>query len=247
VKHLAPLLFALALVACERFEPAEAAGNQPSAVAPEDPGPGTEEPLPPDPLPVPPPGEFAAVVDHPFFPLVPGTLLQYAGDEEGIPKRELVEVLAAIEVVGGVPCTTLVEQVFLAGELVETTTHWLAQDAQGNVWRFGERSLEYEDGVAVVTGDSWQAGVDGALPWMAFPRDPQPGDTFAGNGDEYEVLSVTATAQVPAGTFEGCLEIDESNPEDPEDRDRILYARGVGLVSEQSLAGSMRLVSHGVR
>jgi hypothetical protein len=228
-----------------------AAGEQP---APEVPAgePDAEEPPPPEPPPVTLPATFVAGIEHSFMPLVPGTHWSYAGHEEGIPKREEVKVLDGAHMILGVPCTALQEQVFLDGALVELTTHYLAQDAERNLWRFGELSIEFGDGAPAITEDSWEAGVDGAVPWMCLSRDPQPGDTFVADGqdggtDVFTVVSVDATATVPAGVFQGCAEVEETNAEDPEDTDRILYAPGVGLVSEESPTGRIELVSHGVR
>ena len=60
--------------------------------------------------------------------------------------------------------------------------------------------------------------------------------------DQFEIVSLRATAAVPAGVFENCLQIIE-NPEDAEDTDIILYARGVGRVSEKSSGGKIVRVS----
>jgi hypothetical protein len=216
------------------------------------PGEETEEPAPPEPPPVTLPTTYVGGIDHSYMPLVPGTVWSYAGHEEGVPKREEVTVLDGAHMILGVPCTAVQEQVFLDGDLVELTTHYLVEDTEGNVWRFGEQSIEFGDGLPVITEDSWEAGVDGALPWLTLSADPQVGDAFVSNGrdgsiEETTILAVDATASVPAGVFQGCLEVQETNAEDPEDTDRILYAPGVGLVSEDSPTGRIELVSFGVR
>jgi hypothetical protein len=241
------------LLGCAGDDPGvePAAGEEP---APEVPGeePDAEEPAPPEPPPVTLPTTYVAGIDHPYMPLLPGTTWSYSGHEEGMPKREEVTVLDGAHMILGVPCTAVQEQVFLDGELVELTTHYLAQDTAGNLWRFGEQSIEFGDGAPLFTEDSWEAGVDGARPWMCLSADPQAGDVFVadaqdGATDVFTVLSVDATAAVPAGVFAGCAEVEETNAEDPEDTDRILYAPGVGLVSEDSPGGRIELVSHGVR
>lgn len=244
------------LLGCAQDDPAAdpAIGEVPEDELPGDePDAGAEEPAPPEPpLFVELPATFVGGIDHPFMPLAPGTAWSYSGHEDGIPKREEVRVLDGARMILGVPCTAAEEQVFLDGALVELTTHYLAQDTEGNVWRFGEQSIEFGDGLPVMTEDSWEAGVDGALPWMTLSADPQVGDVFTSDGqdgaiDESTVLAVDATATVPAGVFAGCLEVEETNAEDPEDKDRILYAPGVGLVSEDNPAGRIELVSFGVR
>lgn len=253
MKFLTTASFVFLLLGCVEDGPADdpVLGEAPEDEVPaEEPAP--EEPLPPEPPPVELPTTYVAGVDHPYMPLVPGTRWSYAGHEDGLPKREEVSVLDGAHMILGVPCTAVEEQVFLDGELVEVTTHYLAEDALGNVWRFGERSIEFDDGAPEITEDSWEAGVDGAVPWLALSAAPRPGDQFIADGqdggtDVFTVLSVDATATVPFGVFEGCVEVEETNAEDIEDVDRILYAPGVGLVSEDSRGGRIELVSYGVR
>jgi hypothetical protein len=254
VKLLTFASFLFLLLGCVDNGPGEdpVLGEAPEDELPVGDGDEGEEPLPPEPPVLLPPATFVSGVDHTYMPLAPGTVWSYAGHEDGLPKREEVAVLDGAHMVLGVPCTAVQEQIFLDGELVELTTHYLAQDSDGNVWRFGEQSIEYGDGPPVITDDSWEAGVDGAVPWLCLSADPQPGDAFIADGqdggtDVFTVVSVDAVATVPAGVFQGCAEVEETNAEDVEDRDRILYAPGVGLVSEESPNGRIDLVSHGVR
>jgi hypothetical protein len=200
-------------------------------------------------LPGPPAAAYVPLVDHIYFPLLPGSQWTLEGEEDGLPKREEVRVLDEPHLILGIACTAVVEDVYVDGELVETTTQWFAQDTDGNVWRFGEESLEFDGGPPVPTEDSWRAGVDGKRAWIFLARDPQPGDIYAGNRgdgwDQNEVLATDASAAVPAGAFLGCLDIEETNPDDPEDLDRILYGPGVGRVSETSSTGVVQLVNFG--
>jgi len=251
VKLLSILCSAFLLVGCVQDGAAPANPILGDSAATRNPGtaPVAEEPAPPEPPVVAPPATFVAYVDHRYLPLAPGSTWSYAGDEDGLPRREEVTVLDDPNLILGVPCTAVDEQIFVDGELVERTTHSYAQDIDGNVWKLGEESIEYEDGVPTVSGDSWEAGVDGALPWIVFSAVPQVGDVFYSDGgiDAATVLAVDATATVPAGVFRDCLDVEETNAEDPEDTDRILYAPTVGLVSETSPNGHMELVSFGVR
>src|SRR5213075_2070939 len=50
----------------------------------------------------------------------------------------------------------------------EVTRDWYAQDKCGNVWYFGEHTVEYVHGHPRDNG-SWEAGVDGNLPGVALP------------------------------------------------------------------------------
>jgi hypothetical protein len=189
---------------------------------------------------------FVAGVDHPYFPLVPRTMLVYESDENGIERREAQLTLSEGREVMGTMCTSVIQQVYVDGVLTEASTEWYAQDREGNVWKFGEIGFEFHGGEPVPAADSWIAGYGDALPWRAFPAHPRPGDRWlgyhAGGTDTYEILAVGETAAVPAGVFNGCLQIIE-NPEDVEDQDIILYAPNVGRVSEKHSGGRIDLVS----
>jgi hypothetical protein len=192
-------------------------------------------------------------VDHAFLGLVPGLVRVYEGHDEGSFRRDRVEVLEEPETVFGVACTAVRQEVFLDGVLAEVTTEWYASDAGGNVWMFGEASVEIEDHVPVPAEDSWQAGVDGAVPWMVLGAEVEVGQVYSGSHpggrEEVTVLALDQSVAVPAGIFEGCLVVVETNPEDEpvdvEDADRIIYAPAVGMVSEDSPGGRIELVSFG--
>jgi hypothetical protein len=195
--------------------------------------------------PNPPLPEFLAGIDHLFLPLSPGTEWTYEGEDDGEPRRDEVRVAPGTETILGVPCTLVEQEVYVGGELAESTRHWFAQDVAGNVWLFGELSIEFVDGVAEVTEDSWQAGVDGAQPWVFFAAAPAVGDVYAGTHaggiDVITVMSLDESEVVPAGIFHGCLFALETDPTDVEDADRIIYAPGVGLISEESPSGRIEL------
>lgn len=188
---------------------------------------------------------FASKVDHPFFPLSPGSILVYEGDEDGVPLREEVFTLEHELAIDGVDCAGIVQEIYVDGELVEVTTEWYAQDAIGNVWKFGEESLERSGAVLVDSASSWLAGERGAMPWIQFPARLAEGERHrapvSAGADEFEVVSLSAVAVVPAGVFHGCLQIVE-NPDHPDDPDIILYAPGVGRVAEKSTTGQVELV-----
>jgi hypothetical protein len=193
-----------------------------------------------------PPLAFVTRVDHRFFPLRAGTLHVFAGEDGGAALREEVQVLAGTRLLGGVHCTGVEETTWLDGELFERTTEWYAQDTLGQVWQFGEESLMAADGGWVVAADSWLAGVDGALPMVAFPAELRVGDRFVrvhpGGADEFAVTSTSASIITPAGVFFDCLELVE-NPDDPEDQDVILYAPGVGRVFDVGSQSKSSLIA----
>ena len=179
------------------------------------------------------------------FPLIEGTTWILEGEELGLPRREEVRVLDTPRVLAGIVSTGLEQSVVVGGIVVEMTTEWFAEDRTGNVWKLGEESVEFDGLVFVPTADSWLVGQPGTWPFMAFPADPFVGARWIGyvndGFDTFITRSRTASVVVPAGAFSDCLEIDE-NPDDAEDHDIILYAPGIGRVSESSPNGFVRLV-----
>jgi len=150
---------------------------------------------------------FDEAVDHGWFPLEPGVLRTYEGTDEGRFRVDLVRTLEPKRVLEGVACRAVMQEVFLDGVLYEVTTEWFAQDAQGNVWKFGEESSEREGVVWALSGDSWLAGVDGARPWLFLAAAPEKGDVYVGNAaDGQDVLrfrtfmrALTVPPAQPAG------------------------------------------------
>ena len=129
------------------------------------------------------------------------------------------------------------------GELVEDTFDWYAQDADGNVWYFGEDTKEFEDGKVATTAGSWEAGVDGAQPGILVPAEPEDGMTYrqeyyAGEAeDAAEVLSLDEKVEVPFGSYDGVLMTKEFTPLEPDILEHKFYARGVGVVLALAISG----------
>jgi len=185
------------------------------------------------------PRDFVAQIDHPWTPLLPGTVLTYertGGDLRGRIERTVVTVLDVPEVILGVTCTTVHDVVSVGDELVEDTLDWFAQDADGNLWYFGELSLAYEDGRPASLDGSWRAGVDGAEPGIVMEASPRAGDFYRqefllGEAEDLAlVLSLDDAVTVPAGSFPHCLLTEESTPLEPGAVEHKDYALGVGLV-----------------
>lgn len=188
------------------------------------------------------PANFVATIDNPYFPLVPGTTYVYEKQTpEGLERVETTVTDETIEILG-VTCTTVHDVETLDGEVVEDTLDWYAQDAQGNVWYFGELSMEVEDGLVVSLDGSFRAGEDGAQPGIIMLADPQPGDVYRQEfalreaEDAAAVLSLTESISVPFGAFDGCALTEDFTPLEPGNVENKFYAPGVGLVAELDLA-----------
>ncbi len=187
--------------------------------------------------------QFVTYVDNPYFPLVPGTTFVYDGTNEDGPEHVEVTVTFETKTILGVTCTVVRDQVSVAGEVVEDTLDWFAQDIEGNVWYFGEASADFEDGIVVSTDGSWEAGVDGAVPGVIMPANPIPGDPYyqeyaAGIAEDIgQVIAIDAAVTFASGTYENVIVTEDTNPLDPGPVEHKYYAPEIGLVLEEKVAG----------
>lgn len=200
------------------------------------------------PTPSPDPDDFVDRIDNPYLPLRPGSRWVYASTSTEGDQRIVVAVTDRTKMVAGVKTTVVRDRVTTGdGELVEATYDWFAQDADGNVWYFGEHTTAYRDGKAT-TGGSWEAGVDGAQAGLVMPADPRPGQAYqqeyrAGVAeDEGKVLAVHATVSGPAGKYDDVVRTADFTPLEPRLMERKSYAPGVGVVQEREVRGGDEVV-----
>jgi len=193
------------------------------------------------PTPSPDPDDFVATIDNPWLPLTPGSTWTYESSEG---ETITVTVTDETRVVAGVSTTVVHDVVTGAdGEVVEDTFDWFAQDRAGNVWYFGEETTEYDDRGRPETHGSWEAGVDGARAGLVMAATPRVGDGYQQEyypgeaEDQAEVLSLDASVEVPFGSYDGVLQTEDTTPLEPELVERKYYARGVGVVLEETVAG----------
>jgi hypothetical protein len=195
--------------------------------------------------------DFVSSVDNPYFPLVPGTTLVYRGQSDGEREVVTIEVTREMKEILGVTCVVVKDTVEIAGEIHELTFDWYAQDVDGNVWYMGEDSKEYEDGKVSSTEGSWEAGVDGALPGVIMPANPEVGlaytqEHYAGEAeDKGKVVALHRTVSVPYGSFDEVLVTEDWTPLEPRFLEHKHYAPGIGVVFEELVKGgdgAIRLV-----
>jgi hypothetical protein len=184
------------------------------------------------------PADFVPTITNPFAPFSPGRRWVYEGmTAEGLERIE-IEVLAETRTILGIEATVVQDRAFLDGELIEDTVDWLAQDVDGNVWYLGEVAQNFEDGKLTDLEGSWEAGVDGAKPGFWMKGNPAVGDIYRQEfllreaEDIAEVLSLSGSVTVPAGSFTNCLQTKEDSPIEPDVFEHKLFASGVGLVLE---------------
>ena len=191
------------------------------------------------------PSLFAGIaLDHPFWPMAPGSRWVYREtDADGAEQQVEVTVTGDTKEILGIQATVVHDLVTEDGQTVEDTFDWYAQDASGNLWYLGEDTKEYENGEVVSTEGSWEAGVDGAQAGIILPADPQAGmayrqEYYAGQAeDAAEIVAVDGHVEVPFGTFDDVLETRDFTPLDPDVEEHKFYARGVGPVEVRQTSG----------
>jgi hypothetical protein len=191
------------------------------------------------------PSEFTTEIDNPYWPMKPGSQWIFREtDAEGSVSRVVVTVLDKTKMIAnGVEARIVHDQVTEGGQVKEDTYDWYAQDAAGNLWYLGEDTTEYENGKPKTKEGSWEAGVDGALPGIIMPADPQVGMTYR---EEYykghaedgaSIISTDALAKVPYGRFEHGVQTRNFSGIEPNVIEEKIYAQGVGVVLEITVSG----------
>ncbi len=193
------------------------------------------------------PANFTSRVDNPYFPLPVGRTWRMEGvAEDGhTPQTDTMTVTPRTKTIMGVETVVVHDRITSRGRPVENTFDWYAQDRAGNVWYFGERSLNYEHGRFVLDPGSWTGGVGGALPGIVMPADPRPGESYRQEYyprhamDQARVLGIGGPPlRTPYRTFRTTLSTEETTVLEPDVRERKWYARGIGEVHEADVAGS---------
>lgn len=189
--------------------------------------------------------QFSDPLANDYFPLQPGLVWVFEGDDE----RVEVKVTTETKVIMGVTTHVISDQVFVDGELQEDTVDWYAADNFGNVWYFGEQTAEYENGQVTSTEGSWEAGVDGALPGIIMLAHPEVGDTYrqefySGQAEDVaKVYAVEQSVTVPKDSYELVIVTDDWSLLTPDVHERKWYAPNVGVVFEETISGGSGTLS----
>ena len=182
------------------------------------------------------PGDFSANIDNPQWPMTVGSRWVYrvVDSSDGSVKHEVIRVTAQTKrIADGIKARVVSDIVTEHGQPVEVTKDWYAQDKRGNVWYFGEATIEYVHGKPVDNG-TWEAGVDGNLPGVALPAKPKVGLTYREEyskglaEDQSRVLALDEQAEVPAGHYKPVLMTEDFSPIEPDVSELKFYAKGSG-------------------
>lgn len=181
-----------------------------------------------------------------YFVLEPGFQLVL----EGGGTRMAMTVLDETRNVDGVLTRVVEEREWKDGKLYEVARNYFAMCEQSkDVYYFGEDVDFYENDKIVKHDGTWHAGVNGNRPGLMMPGAPKVGMKYyqeVAPGvamDRAEIVSLSETCKVPAGTFKGCLKAKEGSAIDLTASEYKFYAPGIGLVRDEDLV----LVKYGRR
>jgi len=189
-------------------------------------------------------GDLTASGRNLYFVLEPGYQLVL---EDGR-TRLIISVLAETRQVDGVETRVVEERETSAGSLVEVSRNFYALSKRTNaVFYFGEDVDVYKNGKVVGHEGGWIAGSGGAhfglmmagLPLLGarYYEEYAPGRAM----DRARIVSVSARVTTPGGSFANVVDVEETTPLEPNQREHKRYAAGVGLVQD----GALKLVRYG--
>ena len=191
------------------------------------------------------PSDFTAGSDNRYFPLEPRRQWIFQEtDEAGASLRVVVTVTTETrKIANGVVARVVRDTVTEDGQLIEDTRDWYAQDDEGNVWYLREQTAEFENGELTTREGSFEAGVDGALPGIIMPAEPEVGisyrqEYYKGEAeDNGAVLAVDQQVDVTQGHFDEVLLTADTITIEPDVLEYKLYAPDVGLVLAMGISG----------
>ncbi len=188
------------------------------------------------------PATFVDQVDNPYLPMAPGTRWVYESGDGS--ERTEVEVLDERKDIMGISATVVRDTVYIDGVIAEDTYDWFAQDAEGTVWYLGEATQDFDEcGQPNDTGGSFEYGVDGALPGIAMPANPEVGfayrqEFYEGEAEDLgEVIEVGVTRSTGLGDYDDVVVTRDWNPLEPAVIEEKSYAPDVGMILEEHVRG----------
>lgn len=179
---------------------------------------------------------FTTDIDNPFFPLPVGHRVVLEGEEGSTHLVVRITSLDETEIVDGVETRVVEEFESKDGQVVEISRNFFAQAEDGTVCYFGE-DVDIYDGTGNVTSHSgeWRAGEGDNRPGVFMPAELEVGQAFQQEvapgiaEDQAKVMAIGETTEVPAGTFDDTVRMEDASPLDGS-RGTKVYARGIGLI-----------------
>jgi len=177
---------------------------------------------------------LANVGENKYFILIPGYCLHYKDGNDTL----TVTVLNETKVVDGVETRIIEERETAKGQLSEISRNYCAIDKTNNaVYYFGETVNMYKNGKVTSHEGGWESGKKGGKFGLMMPAQPKVGDKYYQEivpdiaMDRAEIVSVTETVTVPAGTFENCVKTKDGSALE-KGSDTKQYAPGIGQIRD---------------
>jgi hypothetical protein len=175
------------------------------------------------------------VGENKYFILIPGYCLHYKDGDDTL----TITVLNETKLVDGVETRIVEERETSKGQPTEISRNYYAIDKTNNaVYYFGEDVDEYKnDGKVVSHEGSWQSGKQGGRFGLMMPSKPKAGQKYHQEVvpdiamDRAEIVSVTETVKVPAGTFKNCVKTKDGSALEKGSGTKQ-YAPGIGLIRD---------------
>jgi hypothetical protein len=150
----------------------------------------------------------------------------------------------------GIEAVVVRDREYRGDALIEDTEDWFAQDAEGNVWYFGENTAECSGGGISTRGGSWEAGVDGAQPGIVMLAEPRVGDYYRqefyrGQAEDVaRVRELGTTVDHDGREYDDVLLTEDFTALEPGKLEHKSYAPEVGLIEERDVGreAGVRLV-----
>ncbi|WP_309620053.1 hypothetical protein [Salinibacterium sp.] len=183
-----------------------------------------------------------------WLPLIPGmqwvregtTLI---GNRE-VPHKVVTTVTDVIREIQGVKTVLVHDQSTGAGQVVQQSLDYLAQDKDSNIWVLGVATEQYEAGRFIAVDEAWLSGVDGARGGILMPTNPTTGTPPwqiarppGANGDAAEFLRTQPQECVPFACFDNVLVIREGKA-GALDNEFKYFALGVGQIRNEPRSAS---------
>jgi hypothetical protein len=184
---------------------------------------------------------------NPWFPLLPGTQWVRQGTtligNRVVPYEVITTVTDVIRTIKGAPTVLSYDVSMGAGQVVQESIDYFAQDRSGNVWDLGSVTEQYEAGRFVAIDEAWLAGGEGATAGILMPADPRTAPAWViakppgEKGDAAAFARMQPHECVPFGCYKNVLVIEEGK-RDALNNEFKYYVRGAGQIRDESLSGS---------
>lgn len=177
-----------------------------------------------------------------WLPLKPGTQWVREGTtmigKRKVPHKVISTVTDVIREIDGVKTVLVLDHQLGAGQIVQKSVDYFAQDGAGNVWTMGGVTEEYEAGRFVAIDEAWLDGQDGAEGGILMPADPattkpwtiaQPPEEDA---DAAQFERMQPKECVPFDCYDDVLVVREGT-KSALDNEFKYYATGVGQIRNE--------------